>query len=232
MKVKYILKIVLMLIILIAQSGCSSSAEDFQLSAQQAIEYTLEDGQLFLDDNFTDWKTWTEQSAVSQTVSLKLLLDDEYEKTFNIWVVTLEQEEEGRTVNFIVDDATGAVLGGWDSSDIDIDRKLDAASECTSSDAVINAILYYSVRAELIGHLYPYKHIHVTADDWPGRDNVLLEDINLYMNANEDLLPNGKAVWRVTLCEHTKRHNVFEFDTQIIIGREDGVVYGFYPLGP
>lgn len=232
MKVKYISAFLIMLAALSMNGGCSANDKDFQLSAQQAAEYAVEGGQIFLDDSFTEWKTWTQRPAVSQTVNLQLLLDNAYEKKFNIWLITLEQENEARTVNFVIDDETGAVLGGWDSYYIDISGESDDTSGCTFSEAIVNAILYYSIRSELTGHLYPYRRIYLTADDLPVRDNVLLEDINFCRNTDEKLLPNGQAVWRVTFCEHTEPHNVFEFDIQVVVGRDDGVVYGFYSLGP
>jgi len=217
---------------------CSCSRKEYvpQMTGEQAIACALEEGQRYLAEEFVEWKSWEGATAEFQSIEPELMVDGEHERTEQIWYVFFSEEEENRSVHFVVDDTLQTVIGGWDSVDAIEDRKEQPRQEYpyTAEDAMIRAILYYKLDAELPLEnreaLPNYKHVYVYLDNFGELDRESICELGHQASREmkKKKIPLGQA-WRVTFCSHTEEEQQewYHFDVSVAVGCEDCAVYGY-----
>ena len=85
---------------------CSCGGEEYvpQMTREQAITCALEEGQRYLVEEFVEWKSWEDPAAEFQSIALELMVDGKHERTDRIWHVVFTDEDDTRSVHFVVDD--------------------------------------------------------------------------------------------------------------------------------
>ncbi len=206
------------------------------MTSEQAVACALEEGQRYLAEEFVEWEAWEGPTAEFQNVELELMVDGKHERIDRIWHVVFMNEEDTRSVHFVVDDTLQAVVGGWDSVDAAVDWKEQPRQEYlyTVEDALIRAILYYKLDAELPSEkraaLPKYMHVYVYLDNFGEWDRNRICDFGHRSSGKmkRRKIPLGQA-WRVTFCDHTEEEQQewYHFDMRVVVGCEDCSVYGY-----
>lgn len=217
---------------------CSCAGEEYvpQMTSEQAITCALEEGQRYLVAEFVEWKSWEDPAAEFQSIALELMVDGKHERTDRIWHVVFTDEDDTRSVHFVVDDRLQTVVGGWDSVDAAVDWKEQPRQEYlyTAEDAIIRAILYYKLDAELPSEkrtaLPNYIHVYVYLDNFGEWDRDRVCDLGHYSSRKMKRrgIPLGQA-WRVTFCDHTEEEQQewYHFDKRVVVGCDECAVYGY-----
>lgn len=221
---------------------CSCAGKEYvpQMSSEQAIACALEEGQRYLAEEFEEWKSWEESAAEFQSIEMELMVDGKHERTERIWHVVFSEEEDTRSVHFVVDDTLQMVVGGWDSVDAAVDWKEQPRQEYlyTAEDAIIRALLYYKLDVELPSEkrtrLPNYMHVYVYLDNFGELDRDSVCDLGNYSSQKmkRRRIPLGQA-WRVIFCDHTEEEQQewYHFDMQVAVGCEECAVFGYtHPL--
>lgn len=212
---------------------CGCKGYEPKMTSEMAIRAVLEEGQQYLVEAFDEWQSWNTRTAEFQIVELETMLDKKYDGTEYIWHVIVQNDEETRSVHFVVKDENQEVIGGWDSADADVDYKEEPKEEYeyTVEDVIIRAILYRNRSIEIGKNISVSKHIYVYLDNfglWDVRnlENLLYED-----NTQDDIVPLGQQAWRIIFCEHEGEHEAWDVDDPVVVGAESSKVYGYSYYG-
>ena len=198
-------RVVVLVFVLLLLCSCAGKEYVPQMTSEQAIACALEEGQRYLAEEFVEWKSWEESAAEFQSIELELMVDGKYERTEHIWHVVFSEEEDTRSVHFVVDDTLRMVVGGWDGVDAAVDWKEQPRQEYlyTVEDAIIRALLYYKLDVELTSEkrtvLPNYMHVYVYLDNFGEGDRDSVCDLDHYSSGKmkRRRIPLGQA-WRVT----------------------------------